>query len=109
VKVKGKNKKVRKTIRLPLHKKAKPNMSNLAMEISFTDTPVATASQAILSTSAAQAAACVGPGLKQGGGAFFFFASDDSMRALFQQPQINALRPAQAVVSGNTGGVGSPH
>jgi hypothetical protein len=109
VRVKGKNKKVTKTIRLPLHKKAKPNMSNLGMEISFTDTPVATASQAILSTSAAQAAACVGPGLKQGGGAFFFFASDDSMRALFQQPQINALRPAQAVVTGNTGGVGSPH
>jgi hypothetical protein len=109
VRVKGKNKKVRKTIRLPLHKKAKPNMSNLGMEISFTDSPEASASQAILSTSAAQAAACVGPALKQGGGAFFFFASDDSMRLLFQQPQINALRPAQATVSGNTGGVGSPH
>jgi hypothetical protein len=109
VRVKGKNKKVRKTIRLPLHKKAKPNMSNLAMEISFTDSPEASASQAILSTSAAQAAACVGPALKQGGGAFFFFASDDSMKLLFIQPQINALRPPQATVSGNTGGVGSPH
>ena len=109
VRVKGKKKKVKKTIRLPLHKKAKPNMSNLGMEISFTDSPEASASQAILSTSAAQAAACVGPALKQGGGAFFFFASDDSMRLLFQQPQINALRPAQATTSGNTGGVGSPH
>jgi hypothetical protein len=109
VQVKGKKKKVRKTIRLPLHKKAKPNMNNLGMEISFTDSPEASASQAILSTSAAQAAACVGPALKQGGGAFFFFASDDSMRLLFQQPQIDALRPAQATVSGNTGGVGSPH
>ncbi len=109
VRLKGKKKRRRKTIRRPLHKKAKPNMSNLGMEISFTDSPEASASQAILSTSAAQAAACVGPGLKQGGGAFFFFASDDSMRLLFQQPQINALRPAQAVVSGNTGGVGSPH
>jgi hypothetical protein len=108
VRVKGKTKKVKKTIRLPLHKKAKPNMSNLGMEISFTDSPEASASQAILSTSAAQAAACVGPALKQGGGAFFFFASDDSMRLLFQQPQINALRPATATASGNTGGVGSP-
>ena len=110
VRVKGKNKKVKKTIRLPLHKKAKPNMSNLGMEISFTDSPEASASQAILSTSAAQAAACVGPALKQGVGAFFFFASDDSMRLLFQQPQINALRPAQATsAGGNTGGVGAPH
>jgi hypothetical protein len=109
VRVKGKTKKVKKTIRLPLHKKAKPNMSNLGMEISFTDSPEASASQAILSTSAAQAAACVGPALKQAGGAFFFFASDDSMRLLFQQPQINALRPAQAIASGNTGGVGAPH
>ena len=110
VRVKGKNKRVRKTIRLPLHKKAKPGMSNLGMEISFTDSPQASASQAILSTSAAQAAACVGPALKQGVGAFFFFASDDSMRLLFQQPQINALRPVQATSSGgNTGGVGAPH
>jgi hypothetical protein len=109
VRVKGKAKKVKKTIRLPLHKKAKPDMSNLGMEISFTDSPEASASQAILSTSAAQAAACVGPALKQGVGAFFFFASDDSMRLLFQQPQINALRPATATASGNTGGVGSPH
>ena len=47
--------------------------------------------------------------MKQGVGAFFFFASDDSMRVLFQQPQINALRPASATSSGgNTGGVGSP-
>jgi hypothetical protein len=110
VRVKGKKKKVKKIIRLPLHTKAKPNMSNLAMEISFTDSPEASASQAILSTSAAQAAACVGPALKQGGGAIFFFAADDSMRLLFQQPQINALRPASATSSGgNTGGVGSPH
>jgi hypothetical protein len=109
VHVKGKKKKVKKTFREPLKKKAKPVLSNLGMEISFTDSPQASASQAILSTSAAQAAACVGPALKQGMGAFFFFASDDSMRLLFQQPQINALRPAQATTSGgNTGGVGSP-
>ncbi|HEY3192405.1 MAG TPA: hypothetical protein VGJ61_06445 [Solirubrobacterales bacterium] len=102
IKVKGKKKKMKKTIRLPLKKQAKPITDNLAMEISFTESPEASASQAILSTSAAQAAACVPPALKQGVGAFFFFASDDSMRLLFQQPQIDALRPP---TGGSTGGV----
>jgi hypothetical protein len=108
VHVKGKRKKVRRTFRQPIKKKGKPLLGNTAMQLSFTDTPEASKSQAILSTSAAQAAACVGPAMKQGVGAFFFFASDDSMRLLFQQPQINALRPATAG-SANTGGVGSPH
>jgi hypothetical protein len=108
VRVKGKKKKVKKTIRMPLKKKAKPVLSNLAMEISFTDSPQASASQAILSTSAALAASCVPPALKQGIGAFFFFAADDAMRVLFQQPQINALRPATTAGAANTGGVGSP-
>jgi hypothetical protein len=108
VHVKGKKKKVKKTFRLPLKKKGKPLLSNTALEISFTDSPQASASQAILSTSAAEAAACVGPAMKQGIGAFFFFASDDSMRLLFQQPQIAAFRPPQATSSGHTGGVGSP-
>jgi hypothetical protein len=61
---------------------------------------------ALLRTSAAQAASCVQPSLKQGVGAFFFFASDDAMRLLFQQPQIAALRPPVAT-GANTGGVGS--
>ena len=108
VKVKGKKKKVKETIRLPLKKEAKPIMSNLAMEISFTDSPNAVTSQAILSTSAALAASCVPPALKQGLGAFFFFAAEDAMRQLFQEPQIAALRPPTTVGSGNTGGVGSP-
>jgi hypothetical protein len=107
IKVPGKKKKRKKTIREPLKKKAKPILDNLAMEISFTDSPEASASQAILSTSAAQAAACVPPAMKQGVGAFFFFASDDAMRVLFQQPTIDALRPASAGAA-NTGGVGSP-
>jgi hypothetical protein len=106
--VKGKLKKVKRTFREPIKKKGKPLLSNTAMQISFTDTPQARKSQAILSTSAAQAAACVAPAMKQGVGAFFFFASDDSMRQLFQQPQINALRPATTAGSANTGGVGSP-
>jgi hypothetical protein len=107
VHVKGKRKKVKRTFREPIKKKGKPLLSNTAMQLSFTDTPQASKSQAILSTSTAQAAACVAPAMKQGVGAFFFFASDDSMRLLFQQPQINALRPATAG-SANTGGVGSP-
>jgi hypothetical protein len=105
--VKGKIKKVKRTFREPIKKKGKPLLSNTAMQISFTDTPQASKAQAILSTSAAQAAACVAPAMKQGVGAFFLFASDDSMRLLFQQPQINALRPATAG-SANSGGVGSP-
>jgi hypothetical protein len=107
IKVPGKKKKRKKIIREPLKKRAKPILDNLAMEVSFTDSPEASASQAILSTSAAQAAACVPPALKQGIGAIFFFASDDAMRLLFQQPQIGALRPS-VTGSGNTGGVGSP-
>jgi hypothetical protein len=110
VRVKGKKKKVKKTIRLPLKKKAKPQLSNLAMEISFTDSPQASASQAILSTSAALAASCVPPALKQGVGTFFFFAAEDAMRLLFQSPQIAPLRPpvGAKTSSASTGGVGSP-
>jgi hypothetical protein len=106
VRVKGKKKKVKKTFRMPLKKKGRPNMSQLAVQISFTATPQSTG-MPLVRTSAALAAACVQPALKQGVGAFFFFASDDAMRALFLQPQINALRPATAG-SANTGGVGSP-
>jgi hypothetical protein len=106
VRVKGKRKKVKKTFRMPLKKKGRPNMSQLAAQISFTDTPQ-TSGMPLVRTSPALAAACVPPALKQGIGAFFFFASDDAMRMLFLQPYINALRPATAGAA-NTGGVGSP-
>lgn len=102
---KKKEKTKRVTIRVPLHKKAKPNLNNLAMEISFTDSPQASASQAILSTSVAQAAACVPPALKQGIGAFFFFAPENPMRLLFQQPQIAPLRPWSGPGAATSGGV----
>jgi hypothetical protein len=110
VKVPGKKKKRKKTIRLPLKKQAKPVLSNLGMEISFTDSPQVSARQAILSTSPAQAASCVPPALKQGVGAFFLFAAEDAMRELFLQPQIAPLRPPIGATSSsaNTGGVGSP-
>jgi hypothetical protein len=106
VRVKGKKKKVKKTFRMPLKKKGRPNMSQLAAQISFTATPQSSG-MPLVRTSSALAAACVPPALKQGVGAFFFFASDDAMRQLFLQPNINALRPATAG-SANTGGVGSP-
>jgi hypothetical protein len=105
VKVKGEKKTRKVTKRIPLKKEGKPLLGNLGLEISFTDTPDATDNHAILSTSAAQAAACVPPALKQGVGAFFFFASDDAMRLLFQQPQIAALRPAGSSAGQATGGV----
>jgi hypothetical protein len=108
VHVKGKKKKVRRTFRLPIKKKGKPVLSNTAMQISFTDTPDPSSGMALLRTSPALAAACVAPAMKQGVGAFLFFGSDDAMRQLFQQPQINALRPPTATSSGHTGGVGSP-
>jgi hypothetical protein len=106
IKVPGKKKKRKKTIRLPLKKKGKPILDNLGTQISFTETPDPSSSMALLRTSAAQAASCVQPALKQGGGAFFFFASDDAMRLLFEQPQIAALRPPGATPpKGGTGGV----
>ena len=107
IKVPGKKKKRKKTIRQPLKKKAKPILENLAMQISFTAAPDPSSNMALVRTSAAQAAACVPPALKQGMGAFLFFASDDAMRLLFQQPQIAALRPPVAT-GAKAGGVGSP-
>jgi hypothetical protein len=105
VKVKGKKKKVKKTIRLPLKKTAKPVIDNLAMELSFTDFPTVTASQAILRTSPALVASCVPPAMKQGIGAFFFFAAEDAMRLLFVQPQIAPLRPWAGPGAASTGGL----
>jgi hypothetical protein len=106
----GKIKKVKKTIRMPFKKRGKPRLDQLAMEISFNASPQASASQAILSTSAAQAAACVAPAMKQGINAFFFFAAEDAMRLLLAQPQIAAFRPPVGAVTtpGNSGGVGAP-
>jgi hypothetical protein len=93
VKVPGKKKKKTVTMRRKFKKKAKPILENLGMQISFTEFPNPSSSMPLLRTSAAQAAGCVPPALKQGMGAFFFFASDDAMRLLFQQPQIAFLRP----------------
>jgi hypothetical protein len=108
VRVKGERKKVKKTFREPLKKRSKPILDNLATQISFTEIPDPTSNMALVRTSAAQAAACVAPAMKQGVGAFMFFASDNAMRLLFQQPQIAAFRPPTTASGANTGGVGSP-
>jgi hypothetical protein len=91
VKRKGKKKKI--TIRRKLKKMAKPNRANLAMQISFSDTPNPSAGMAITKTSPGTAAACTQAGLDQGQGAFFYFAASEAMRLFFLQPQIAALRP----------------
>jgi hypothetical protein len=94
VKRKGKKRKI--TIRRKLKKKARPDLSNLSLQISFSNTPDPNSPMAITKTSAKTAAACTRSALKRGGGAFFFFASSDSMRLLFNQPEIASLRPIAA-------------
>ena len=103
---KGKLRKVKVKRRVKLKPRARPLLPNLATQISFSDTPNPNAGMAITKTSAGTAAACARAGLKAGGGAFFFFASDDSMRLLFNQPQIASLRPS--ATGGPTGGISGP-
>ncbi|MGZ5321439.1 MAG: hypothetical protein ACXWFN_08265 [Solirubrobacterales bacterium] len=98
VKRKGKKRKIK--VRRKIKPQARPLLSNLSLQISFSDTPSATAGMAITKTSANTAAACARAALKRGAGAFFFFASDDSMALLFQQPEIASLRPNDSVSSG---------
>jgi hypothetical protein len=99
---KGKKVKKKVTIRRKIKAKGRPSLSNLALQISFSDTPSPNGSMALTKTSPGTAAACAQAGLKRGGGAFFFFASDDSMRLLFKQPFFQSLR---ASASGASGGV----
>jgi hypothetical protein len=91
--VRRKGKKRTITVRRKLKPAARPSLSNLSVQISFSDSPNPGAGMAITKTSAGTAAACAQAGLKRGAGAIFFFASDDSMRLLFKQPEIASLRP----------------
>jgi hypothetical protein len=104
---KGKVKKRKIRIRRPIKKRSRPLLSNLSLQISFSNTPNPSAGMAITRTSAKTAAACAHAGLKRGAGAFFFFASTDSLALLFQQPQIAVLRPAKSG-GGSSGGVTPP-
>lgn len=88
---KGKKRKVR--VKRKLKKRARPNKLNLSLQISFSNTPDPGSSMAITKTSAKTAAACTRSALAKGAGAIFYFASPDSMRLLFQQPEIASLRP----------------
>lgn len=92
VKRKGKKRKI--TIRRKIKKRARPDLNNLSLQISFSNTPNPNSSMAITKTSAKTAAACTRSALKRGGGAFFYFAAPDSMRVLFEQPEIASLRPS---------------
>lgn len=100
VKKKGKVRKRKIRKRIKLKPQSRPLLSNLATQISFSDTPNPSAGMAITKTAPITAAQCARAGLKRGGGAFFFFASDDSMRLLFQQPEIASLRPLAISASG---------
>ena len=82
------------SVRRKFRKRSRPEHRNLALEISFSDTPVRRAALPIRSTSASNADNCLRTGIDHGVGAFFFFASDVSMRLLFAQPTLGSLRPA---------------
>jgi hypothetical protein len=82
------------TIRRKIKKRARPDLNNLSLQISFSNTPNPGSSMAITKTSAKTAAACTRSALKRGGGAFFYFAAPDSMRVLIKQPEIASLRPS---------------
>jgi len=99
---KGKVVKRKIKVRRKIKPEARPLLSNLSLQISFSDTPNPRAGMAITKTAPKTAAACARAALKRGAGAFFFFASDDSMAQLFRQPEIASLRPNSA---GGTGGV----
>jgi hypothetical protein len=105
VKKAGKKRKVK--VKRPIKKRARPLLSNLSLQISFSNTPNPRAGMAITKTSAKTAAACTQAGLKRGAGAFFFFASTASMELLFRQKQISKLRPLKAG-GGSSGGVSAP-
>ncbi len=94
VRKKGKLVKVRRMKKVKIKKGKRPDLNNLAAQISFSDTPVPSDPLPVRAISAQTADECVAAGISLGQGAFFFFASDDSMRLLFQQPTMASLRPS---------------
>jgi hypothetical protein len=79
--------------RVKIKKAAQANTNNLAVQVSFTDSPIPGSSLPITATSATRADQCIASGLAQGQGTYFFFASDTSMKLLFTQPTVGSLRP----------------
>jgi hypothetical protein len=88
---KTKKKKIRKLVKIK--KAAQPNMRNLAMQVSFSDTYQPGHPLPIIGTSAARADQCVQTGVSKGQFSYFFFASTSSMKLLFQQPYLATQRP----------------
>jgi hypothetical protein len=80
--------------RVKIKKAAQANTNNLAVQVSFTDSPQPGNSLPLVATSATQADNCVATGLAKGQSTFFFFASDSAMKLLYAQPTVNSLRPA---------------
>jgi hypothetical protein len=68
--------------------------ANLAVQVSFSDTPSPGAGMALLSTSPARAAGCTRSALKRGAGAVLYWASPDAIRLLLTAPELCALRPS---------------
>jgi hypothetical protein len=72
--------------------RAKRKRRNLALQISFSDTPRKRARLPVASVSPAKAAKCVRAGLRRGAGAFLFWASPEAIHALFSVKRICYLR-----------------
>jgi len=90
-KIRNKKGEVVKTIRLPRPGRAK--VANLAMEISFSNTPDPSDPLPVASLTPGAASKCTIAALKRRIGAFLYWAHDDSMRALLKTPRICRLRP----------------
>jgi hypothetical protein len=75
--------------------KVKPRgaIGNLALEVSFSDTPDPNDSRPVARITPGAASKCTRAGLKRGVGAVLYWAHPGSIRALLNTPRICALRP----------------
>jgi hypothetical protein len=90
-KIRNKKGKVIKRIKIRIEPRA--SVSNLAMEISFSNTPDPSDPRPVASLAPGAASKCTRAGLKRGVSAFLYWAHEDSIRALLNTPRICALRP----------------
>jgi hypothetical protein len=74
------------------YRRAKRKRRNLALQISFSDTPIRGAKLPVRSVSPGAAAKCTRAALRRGGGPILFWASPESMRALFSVKRVARLR-----------------
>ena len=90
-KIRNKKGKVIKRIKIEIEPRA--SVRNLAMEISFSNTPDPSDPRPVASLAPGPASKCTRTGLKRGVSAFLYWAHEDSIRALLNTPRICALRP----------------